>query len=64
MIHTITGIHLGDGGKGMAGMPARSVDLTVTSPPYGSLRLYGGHTCIRLAIIFLVVHHSPFFSTL
>jgi hypothetical protein len=43
MIHTITGMHLGDGGKGMARMPPLSVDLTITSPPYGTLRVYGGH---------------------
>ena len=29
--------------EGLRGLPPESVPLTVTSPPYGSLRDYGGH---------------------
>ena len=33
----------GDNCETLAGMPAESVDLVVTSPPYDNLRTYGGH---------------------
>jgi site-specific DNA-methyltransferase (adenine-specific) len=36
-------IVLGDCVAGMRGLPAEFVPLTVTSPPYGGLRTYGGH---------------------
>jgi site-specific DNA-methyltransferase (adenine-specific) len=34
----------GDNCEILAGMPAESVDLVVTSPPYDDLRTYGGHS--------------------
>lgn len=34
----------GDNCETLAAMPAESVDLVVTSPPYDNLRTYGGHT--------------------
>lgn len=34
----------GDGATVMAGLPADSIDLVVTSPPYDNLRKYGGHS--------------------
>jgi DNA modification methylase len=34
----------GDSAKELAGLPAESVQLIVTSPPYDNLRKYGGHT--------------------
>lgn len=36
-------IHTGDSGELLVKMPAESVDLVVTSPPYDDLRNYGGH---------------------
>jgi site-specific DNA-methyltransferase (adenine-specific) len=36
-------IHLGDCVYGMRGLPDGCIPLTVTSPPYGNLRKYGGH---------------------
>ncbi len=35
---------LGDNCETLASMPAESVDLVVTSPPYDDLRTYGGHS--------------------
>lgn len=35
--------YLGDSVQGLRGMKADSVDLTVTSPPYGKIRDFGGH---------------------
>ena len=35
---------LGDNCETLAAMPAESVDLVVTSPPYDDLRTYGGHS--------------------
>ena len=35
---------LGDNCEILASMPAESVDLVVTSPPYDNLRTYGGHS--------------------
>ena len=35
-------LHLGDCLEVMATMPANSIDLTVTSPPYDNLRTYNG----------------------
>jgi site-specific DNA-methyltransferase (adenine-specific) len=35
---------LGDNCEILAAMPAESVDLVVTSPPYDDLRTYGGHS--------------------
>jgi DNA modification methylase len=40
---TIT-LHCGDCLEYMKSMPDKSVDLTVTSPPYDNLRTYGGHS--------------------
>jgi site-specific DNA-methyltransferase (adenine-specific) len=37
-------LRLGDCREVLAGMPADSVDLTVTSPPYDNLRTYNGFT--------------------
>lgn len=37
-------IHHGDNVATMAQMPAASIDLVVTSPPYDNLRTYGGHS--------------------
>ena len=34
----------GDNCETLAAMPAESVDLVVTSPPYDDLRTYGGHS--------------------
>lgn len=34
----------GDNCETLAAMPAKSVDLVVTSPPYDDLRTYGGHS--------------------
>jgi site-specific DNA-methyltransferase (adenine-specific) len=41
----------GDNCETLAAMPAESVDLVVTSPPYDDLRTYGGHSWdfVRLA---------------
>jgi DNA modification methylase len=36
-------LHLGDNVEVMQQMPAASIDLVVTSPPYDNLRTYGGH---------------------
>lgn len=36
-------VHLGDCVDGMRGLPESCIPLTVTSPPYGNLRKYGGH---------------------
>lgn len=38
---------LGDCVEGLGGIRAASLDLTVTSPPYGKLRTYGGHPFTR-----------------
>lgn len=37
-------VHHGDNCEVLASMPAESVDLVVTSPPYDDLRTYGGHS--------------------
>lgn len=37
-------LHCGDNCETMVRMPAESVDLVVTSPPYDDLRTYGGHS--------------------
>lgn len=37
-------LHCGDNCETMLRMPAESVDLVVTSPPYDDLRTYGGHS--------------------
>lgn len=37
-------VHHGDNCEVLASMPAQSVDLVVTSPPYDDLRTYGGHS--------------------
>lgn len=37
-------IVLGDNVAGMQGLPDGCIHLTVTSPPYGDLRTYGGHS--------------------
>ena len=37
-------LHCGDNCETMLLMPAESVDLVVTSPPYDDLRTYGGHS--------------------
>lgn len=37
-------LHLGDCLEVMRGMPDKSVDLTVTSPPYDNLRKYNGYS--------------------
>jgi len=37
-------IYQGDNATVMRELPAASVDLVVTSPPYGNLRTYGGHS--------------------
>lgn len=40
----INSIICGDNVETMATFPADCIDLTVTSPPYGELRTYGGHS--------------------
>jgi hypothetical protein len=40
----IDSIICGDNCETLAAMPAESVDLVVTSPPYDDLRTYGGHS--------------------
>lgn len=37
-------LHCGDNCETMLRMPAESIDLVVTSPPYDNLRTYGGHS--------------------
>ncbi|QKC99142.1 DNA-methyltransferase [Mesorhizobium sp. NZP2298] len=37
-------LHQGDSAKVLASLPAASIDLTVTSPPYDNLRTYKGYT--------------------
>lgn len=37
-------LYCGDNVAVMSEMPAESIDLVVTSPPYDNLRTYGGHT--------------------
>lgn len=37
-------LYCGDNVDVMSEMPAESIDLVVTSPPYDNLRTYGGHT--------------------
>lgn len=37
-------IYHGDNVETMSTFPSDSIDLTVTSPPYGTLRTYGGHS--------------------
>ena len=37
-------LHCGDNCETMLRMPAESVDLVVTSPPYDDMRTYGGHS--------------------
>ena len=36
-------LHLGDGLRGLQGLGPSSVDLTLTSPPFGNIREFGGH---------------------
>jgi site-specific DNA-methyltransferase (adenine-specific) len=37
-------LYCGDSAAILATLPADSIDLTVTSPPYDNLRVYKGHT--------------------